>query len=450
MLDWHEFLAQWSKDLWASGLAKQIVPPPASPDWLGFPPATYDEIGDLENRLGLTLPPSYRAFLKVSNGWQRTNFFISHIRPTSGVDWFRVENENWVDIFSEQGDDHEDAKYFQYTIDGAEGHRAAHMKFLLQISDVGDGVYLLNPEAVTPDGEWEAWFFANWVPGASRYPSFAHLMLSEYRSFAQVEGVDISSGKLPLLEVPNSRVARVKAKRRRKQPSRALTLEALVVKMGSPNAGERDAAIMAFAGKLKGRFRAVRRPDLVSPICELYYSSVEPSVRGVCVQALTEIADDAAAPKPLFDALTDDHPSVILAGICALNYFPNPQALGPLCHFIESRANAVYNENAMHALAEMRDPRAVATLAAVLLDTQTPFAQNIGTAAVALARCGTSGFDALVAAMGHGDARVRRAVVVGLDCSNDPRARRFLDQMESDPDPDVRERLRSCSRNQPR
>jgi hypothetical protein len=32
---------------------------------------------------------------------------------------------------------------------------------------------------VTPDGEWEAWFFANWLPGANRYRSFWEMLQTE-------------------------------------------------------------------------------------------------------------------------------------------------------------------------------------------------------------------------------------------------------------------------------
>jgi hypothetical protein len=41
-------------------------------------------------------------------------------------------------------------------------------------------VYLLNPQVVSEDGEWDAWFFANWLPGATRYRSFAEMILKEY------------------------------------------------------------------------------------------------------------------------------------------------------------------------------------------------------------------------------------------------------------------------------
>ena len=48
-----------------------------------------------------------------------------------------------------------------------------YLRTALEVNDVGDAaVYLLNPEVVTPDGEWEAWFFANWLPGANGYRSF--------------------------------------------------------------------------------------------------------------------------------------------------------------------------------------------------------------------------------------------------------------------------------------
>jgi hypothetical protein len=44
-------------------------------------------------------------------------------------------------------------------------------------------MYLLNPEVVGADGEWEAFFFAHWVPGVRRFPSFWALMLAEQEDF---------------------------------------------------------------------------------------------------------------------------------------------------------------------------------------------------------------------------------------------------------------------------
>ncbi len=153
----------------------------------------------------------------VTNGWRRTTFAIDRVRPAAEVGWFRVENEQWVDAYAECGSDLPDEEYYDYSKGSAPDHRAAHMKSLVQISDVDDGVYLLNPEAVTPNGEWEAWFFANWVPGAVRYPSFAHLMLQEYLSFARLNQVAVSPTDLPRLEVLGPEVRRAPARRTRKK-----------------------------------------------------------------------------------------------------------------------------------------------------------------------------------------------------------------------------------------
>ena len=120
---------------------------------------------------------------------------------------------------------------------------------------------------------------------------------------------------------------------------------------------------------------------------------------------------------------------MVLSGdLNALHYFPDPRAVGPLCRFVESRANVLFNENAMSALADLGDSAAVPTLVGVLLDTGNPFDQSFGTAGVALGRiAGPAAVEALIAALAHADPRVRRAAVVGLDVSGDPRAGPLLD-----------------------
>jgi HEAT repeat protein len=118
------------------------------------------------------------------------------------------------------------------------------------------------------------------------------------------------------------------------------------------------------------------------------------------------------------------------------------QALEPLCRFIESRVNVLFNENAMSALGAIGDERAVPTLVGVLLDVSSPFEQSFSSAAITLSRCGPKGFEALVSVLDHADPRVRLAAVVGVDCSGDPRATEILECMKADPDAKVRERAR--------
>jgi hypothetical protein len=43
-----------------------------------------------------------------------------------------------------------------------------------------DGEFLRNPHVKTSDGEWEAWFLAPWLPGASRHRSFWDLAKSQF------------------------------------------------------------------------------------------------------------------------------------------------------------------------------------------------------------------------------------------------------------------------------
>ena len=65
--------------------------------------------------------------------------------------------------------------------------RIEYLQTTLEISQKGDSaIYLLNPEVITTEGEWEAWFFADWLPGADRYSSFCDMMQAEYTNFLEL------------------------------------------------------------------------------------------------------------------------------------------------------------------------------------------------------------------------------------------------------------------------
>jgi hypothetical protein len=442
MIDWQPFLEQWSRDLMKTKLAIRVEPQPDAPNWLGFKAATRRELRKMEKRLGVALPPSYLAFLQISNGWRRTSAFIGHVRSCEEVNWFRVENEQWAEVWSEGHCDLDDSHYYNYSKE-SQAFRPEHIPFLLQISDVEDGVYLLNPEVVTDDGEWEAWFLANWIPGPVRYPSFAHLMAAEYRSFLKVEKIKVESQAIPRLASPRPTAPRRPTIRiGQKKAAEAPDLLALIEQMRSLDEKTRRSAITTFFGKLRGRFSAQRRPDLVQPLVDLFRATPDPSVRCACVAGLTELAEGPEAPAPLLAALSDPVPDVVLQGIFALTHFPDIRAFEPLCRFVESDAHILMREGAIGHLGKMGDERAVPILAKILLDTKNEHNQTFDYTALALAGCGSKGFDVLAAAVGHEDARIRHAVAVGLDCSGDSRAGPYLDRLASDPDPQVRERAK--------
>ncbi len=208
--DWYKFLGQWSQELIAiSKYATQLPKSVRESGWLGFPGASEEQIRQLESRLRVSLPPSYREFLKVSNGWRQTTPFIYRIWSIDEVDWFSLRHHHWIQFFTDTHlrNRHEkswgtqnqngstqiphipDSEYFLYgEAQDCSKIRLEYLNSSLEISEKGESaIYLLNPEVVTSDGEWEAWFFGDWLPGADRYISFQEMMEAEYRNFLEMK-----------------------------------------------------------------------------------------------------------------------------------------------------------------------------------------------------------------------------------------------------------------------
>jgi len=153
--------------------------------WLGEPPAEEEEIATAERRLGTRLPGSYRAFLRVSNGWHHPSSFVGLVSPVAAVAPFAQANRDWAMAYV--------APSLAATAAGAlrPDPVGQHILGTLQLSrydhEAGDdAVMLLNPATLSAAGEMEAWFFANWVPGANIYPSFWHLMVAERDSLRYI------------------------------------------------------------------------------------------------------------------------------------------------------------------------------------------------------------------------------------------------------------------------
>jgi hypothetical protein len=188
--DWRSFLNQWSMALLRSEkLGRGLPQEEIDALWLGYPGASEEQVAQAESRLGTVLPPSYRAFLKASNGWRRTGPFIDRLWSTAEIEWFVVRHRDWA-----EGPDDFAVPDEQYFVYGDEQSpimfRLAYLKTALEISAEGDGaIYLLNPQVVSADGEWEAWFFADWLPGAIRYRSFVEMLQTQYRELIGSEEV---------------------------------------------------------------------------------------------------------------------------------------------------------------------------------------------------------------------------------------------------------------------
>lgn len=217
VFDWKSFLWRWSEAILESmdgderaALPQEVV----ESGWLGFPGASEKQIAQTEARLRVKFPPSYREFLKVTNGWRQTTPFIRRLWSTEGIERFALRHQKWIDDFTHQNDNApldldgaialddfweapsvSDADYFIYGDEqDCSKLRVEYLKTAIEISDVGESsIYLLNPQVVTEDGEWEAWFFGDWLPGADRYPSFQAMMEAEYQNFLELRNTPLET-----------------------------------------------------------------------------------------------------------------------------------------------------------------------------------------------------------------------------------------------------------------
>lgn len=193
---WHELVTQWNHQLlehsWArQGQLEEVL----SSGWLGYSAATEAELVTAEKRLGTSLPPSYRAFLAISNGWRAVNPVISDLWPVQLIDWLAIthpeEITGWGKAY--RGLVVSDEDYFCY----GEHQDCAFMRveYLSTALEIGEqayyesGLFLLNPQVQTAEGEWEAWMVAPWLPGAERYRSFLEMIQEEYRRLPSWESL---------------------------------------------------------------------------------------------------------------------------------------------------------------------------------------------------------------------------------------------------------------------
>jgi hypothetical protein len=187
---WPELMRPWNAELLADPQIRELLEPDViDSGWLGFAGASEAELQAAEARLGLQFPPSYRQFLAFSNGWHVITPFIERLWSAAEVDRYATRHQDLIDAWRLGARQYPtprvpDERYFTY---GAQQDpvdmRAEYLDTVIEISDVADGVLLLNPAVVAADDEWEAWFFASWLPGATRYPSFWELMQGERQRF---------------------------------------------------------------------------------------------------------------------------------------------------------------------------------------------------------------------------------------------------------------------------
>lgn len=129
--------------------------------WIGRAAATKDEIAAAEARLQVQLPADYVAFVRVSNGFSPTSSTSPRLVPIAEIDYLRrIADPEDIDIYKEYA--------------GDDMPEAIEKCILVSEKDATEMVLLIPP--LTTEQRWQTWFFAPWVPGEERYPSFRHFM----------------------------------------------------------------------------------------------------------------------------------------------------------------------------------------------------------------------------------------------------------------------------------
>ncbi len=159
-----------------------------------------------------------------------------------------------------------------------------------------------------------------------------------------------------------------------------------------------------------------------------------PAVRLYAAQALGLIAD-ARAVTPLIAALNDPRPEVRVQVAAALGRMKDGRAFQPLAGALLSDREGSVRLQAVKGLGELRDARAVQPLISVLGDDDPDIR---AAAVTALGLLGRPAFGALAAALGDKDARRRQHAAQALGEIRDPRAIAPLIAIMKDADPNVR------------
>lgn len=184
--EWKRFLDTWSQE--ALTLVNQADPSYRSElarralqrGTLTFPGATEEEIAATEQRLGTSLPQSYRRFLQASNGFVVIALDVDDapLWPAQSLRWLKDAEPDFLRAWTADPYPVSDTNYFRYGPDQDPVHiRTQYLPDMLQLSpNVEAAVLLLNPRIRTQEGEWEGWDMGDAYPGAFRFLSFERLM----------------------------------------------------------------------------------------------------------------------------------------------------------------------------------------------------------------------------------------------------------------------------------
>lgn len=372
-------------------------------EWPGNAGASEELLAAIEKRLKVTLPPSYRAFLAASNGWRQASRAVPVLRAAEKIKWFRKEHADWVEAYAVV-DPREvrpvpEQEYFNYASEDSINFDARHLGQTLCVSELGDSaVLLLNPMVVWSDGEWETWFFANWLPGATRYRCFADWMRQELAQLLdETFEHSTKAGELPTVYLDGP----AKSLRRIRPREEVLDLTTVLRRMASKKNRERVKAAQQLC-RLGGT-------EAVAALLNALKTDCDPDVRCEAAEALGRLRAPEAVDALI--AAIDDR-GVNTTAIHALSGFNDEKSAQHLLKMVEE--NGMYGTSAAHVLSVRRDDRTVPLLVKILM-SKAPSDQHTGNiAGRMIADFQNAGFLALEALVTHSDREVRGRSQLGM------------------------------------
>jgi len=192
---WEVLLAKINTEILADkDLLNEVFYQQSIPNSILNEPATKFEIEELEDRLQMKLPVSYKGFLQVSNGLKILSCFNWNLFGTQDVKLLKDFDPAIAKGWSKHDFDASDEEYFVYgNGQTSEFVRGRYFPVSIAISGWGDAsMLMLNPEVIH-DGEFEAWMFATWIPGATRYKSFWDLVNEEFNNYLEIKAQSSSN-----------------------------------------------------------------------------------------------------------------------------------------------------------------------------------------------------------------------------------------------------------------
>lgn len=300
---------------------------------------------------------------------------------------------------------------------------------------------------MTEDGEWEAWTHAHWIPGAERFPSFAHLMRAQYEAFRMVkDGVAETAKRREVgpyrgVYAPNRPRHAAEQIYPGKRRAARLSIEQLIAQLENPSPKSRKQAANTLFREFKPHDPGNVRPHLVKPLARILASKAETDVRTAAAFMLGSYGTADAVP-PLIKALKD--PAVAPAAISALHYLsidiPDQRiADGLLAFLARAPFDPMSTDAAIEVLHHEFEDARLAPIALRLIDDEKIHVRSRMTAAFALADvAGKIAAKELIGRLSHPSASTRLVAATAVRQTSDRRAIEPLRKLLKDPDKQVR------------